>query len=399
MKALAASGGRAWFVGGCVRDSLLDPKLDDPELDIDVTTDLLPDQVVQAVQDAGMKAIPTGIAHGTVTVVAAGRRFEVTTLRRDVATDGRHATVMFGSTIEDDAARRDFTINALYAEPGGRIVDPLGGLPDLAAGRVRFVGDPDRRILEDHLRILRFFRFHARFATGSPDEAGLAACVRHRELLRRLSAERVAKEFLKLLVAPGAVGCLVAMKDAGLLHSLDMSEAEPTGIASLRRLGVTPDAILCLGSLFHKQAPQPRLGSHLADRLKLSAAERDRLEAMLGEPLPKLDEPLPDLERRWYVEGVPRWLDRYFLGLALSGHPPTQFHLVIAQARAWKKPTLPVTGADVLAFNIPPGPLVGQCLRAVEEWWLGERMAPGRDACLAVLQTMLAPLTNHPGTP
>jgi poly(A) polymerase len=395
---LQEAGGRAWFVGGCVRDSLLAPDLDDVKLDIDITTDLLPQRVMEACGRDGMKAVPTGIAHGTVTVVAGGRPFEVTTLRRDVATDGRHAKVAFGTEIAEDAQRRDFTINALYALPDGRILDPLGGLADLAASRVRFIGDPDRRIIEDHLRILRFFRFHARFGTGDPDHDGLAACIRHREKLKILSFERIAQELLKLLQAPRPVPCLAIMKSSGILHAIGLDAAMPERLEELLRLDVEADPVLRLAALFRQDDPVPGAGTDLAVSLKLATAVRDRLEAMLGQPLPPVDEHGAHLRRRWYLEGVPSWRDRFLLAAARHSVEMSAVKAVLAEAEQWEKPSFPIGGKDVLALGVRPGPEVRQRLQTALEWWLDQDMRPDRESCLAFLAGASPPLTNHPRT-
>ncbi|WP_222182207.1 CCA tRNA nucleotidyltransferase [Geminicoccus harenae] len=384
--ALTEGGGQCWFVGGCVRDSLLAPGRDDAALDIDLTTDLLPEQVAAQAAAAGLKPVPTGIEHGTVTVVAQGRPFEVTTLRRDVATDGRHATVAFGGSLAEDAARRDFTINALYARPDGELVDPLGGLADLQARRVRFVGDPERRILEDHLRILRFFRFYSRFGGDRPDPAGLAACIRHAALLRSLSAERVAKELLKLLAAPNVLASLRAMAEGGILAALGMEDAEPGRLAPLLRLAPDADPLLRLAALFHRPAPEPGRGERLALRLRLSAAESRRLEAALGEAAPPLDEVPEELERRWYREGgTAGWRDRFLLAASARGLGPEAVAAPLALAHDWTRPEFPIGGRDALALGMRPGPKVGTLLREVEAWWLGRGMRPDRNACLAEL--------------
>jgi poly(A) polymerase len=384
--ALTEGGGRCWFVGGCVRDSLLAPGRDDAALDIDLTTDLQPEQVAARAAAAGLKAVPTGIEHGTVTVVVEGRPFEVTTLRRDVATDGRHAVVAFGGSLAEDAARRDFTINALYARPDGELVDPLGGLADLQARRVRFVGDPERRILEDHLRILRFFRFFARFGGAAPDPAGLAACIRHAALLGNLSAERIAKELLKLLAAPNVLASLAAMAEGGILAALGMEDAEPGRLAPLLQLAPDADPLLRLAALFHEPWPTPGRGERLALRLRLSVAECRRLEAALGEAAPPLDEPPEDLKRRWYREvGTASWRDRFLLAAAAQGLGPEAVAAPLALARNWTRPEFPVGGRDALALGMRPGPQVGTLLRAVEAWWLGQGMRPDRNACLAEL--------------
>ena len=219
---------RALVVGGAVRNALLG----EPVEDIDIATDARPGQVVDLARAAGLKPVPTGIEHGTVTVVADGRGFEVTTFRRDVETDGRRAVVAFSNRIEDDAARRDFTMNALYAEPSGEVLDPVGGLPDLSARRVRFVGDPDRRIIEDYLRILRFFRFHAHCGRpGAADAEALAACARHAGGLARISRERIGAEMRKLLSAEDPVEAVRLMEESGVLAQV-LPGARAGGLAA-----------------------------------------------------------------------------------------------------------------------------------------------------------------------
>ncbi|WP_367183013.1 CCA tRNA nucleotidyltransferase, partial [Ferrovibrio sp.] len=216
MAALGAGGATVRFVGGCVRDAILGLRPDD----IDLATPETPDVVIKRLQKAKLKAVPTGMAHGTVTAVAPPGTFQVTTLRRDIATDGRHAEVLFGTDWAEDAQRRDFTINALYADVDGRLHDFTGGRADLAAGIVRFIGDPGRRVAEDYLRVLRFFRFHARFAKGEPDSASLAACAAAKDRLGRLSGERVRDELLKILALPNAAAALRLMEQSGVLQAL-----------------------------------------------------------------------------------------------------------------------------------------------------------------------------------
>ncbi len=226
---LTDAGFQAWFVGGCVRNALLGA----PVSDLDLSTDATPDQVMQLARDAGLKAIPTGFDHGTVTVISESNPYEITTFRRDVATDGRRATVAFADNITDDARRRDFTMNALYAGPDGQINDPLGGLPDLQARRVRFIEDADQRIREDYLRILRFFRFYAWYgsADNGPDCDGLAACAANIDGLGQLSIERVSAEILKLLAAPDPAPALAAMASSGALAQvLPGADARPVAV-------------------------------------------------------------------------------------------------------------------------------------------------------------------------
>lgn len=272
MAALAAAGHRTFFVGGCVRNTLLRRDVSD----IDIATNARPDQTVQAAEDAGLKAVPTGAEHGTITVVAGGIGFEVTTFRRDVETFGRHARVVFSDKLEDDAARRDFTMNALYADARGTVVDPVGGLEDLRAGRLRFIGDAAARIAEDSLRILRFFRFHAWYADPAKgfDPDGLAACEALAEGIDRLPAERIGQEIRKLLDAPDPAPATRAMERSGILTRV-LPGAQAAALPALMRLetalAAKPDAMRRLATLG---------GAAPADRLRLSRAEARRLAVL-----------------------------------------------------------------------------------------------------------------------
>ena len=373
MAALVAEGGAdcARFVGGCVRNALLRK----PVKDIDIATTLKPDRVLAALRRGGLKAIPTGFAHGTITAVANGRPFEITTLRRDLETDGRHAVVAFTDDWAADAARRDFHINALYADTAGAVFDPTGrGLEDLAAGRIVFVGDAQTRIREDALRILRFFRFHAWYGQGEADADGLAACQALRAELAGLSAERVAKELLTLLGADDPRGALRLMAGAGILREI-LPEAEgqrrfdalveiETGIL------FTEDPLLRLAALLPSD---PAVGEAAAQRLRLSNAQRDRLAAALGET-PRLTSWMGPRETRRavYALGPQTFADRAMLAWAASSRPAaaTQWRALLPLGQSWTPPRLPLSGQEVLAAGVPRGPLVGQVLREVETWWI-----------------------------
>ncbi|MEH3037430.1 MAG: CCA tRNA nucleotidyltransferase [Sphingomonas adhaesiva] len=350
--ALDVAGGHARFVGGAVRDTLLGLDV----ADIDLATTHRPDEVVRRLEAAGIKAIPTGIAHGTVTAVSAGTVVEVTTLRRDVETDGRHATVAFTDEWREDAARRDFTMNALYADPlTGEVFDYFDGLADLHAGRVRFIGDPYRRIAEDHLRILRFFRFHARFGHAI-DAAGLAACIARANDLMALSRERIAAELLKLLVARDAVPVVRLMQENGLFRPV-LPEVEADGVARLATLatreaaaGVAPDAIRRLAALV-----APGTAEGVGARLKLSNHDRKRLVQADGGVG---DEGARALA---YRVGTSVALDR----LLLAGADP-------APIIGWTPPSLPLGGGALVARGIARGPDVARTLRRVEDRWIAE---------------------------
>ncbi len=335
-----------------MRDSLLGI----PVADIDLATPLSPETVIDRVRDSGFKPVPTGIAHGTVTAVLPDGPVEVTTLRRDVSTDGRHAVVAFTDDWREDAGRRDFTMNALYADPAtGRIFDYFGGLDDLKAGRVRFIGDPLQRIAEDHLRILRFFRFHARFGDAI-DEAGLAACAARSNDLMALSRERIAAELLKLLVAARAVPVVTLMVEHGIFRAV-IPEIDAEGVARLTALaereeaaGVAPDAIRRLAALLPPQAAEP-----VGARLKLSNTDRKRLIAATAGPGDEGPRALA------YRTGMVGAVDR----LLLAGESIEPLH-------DWTPPALPLTGGALVERGISKGPEVARLLRQVETQWIAE---------------------------
>ena len=371
--ALEAAGGAgcARFVGGCVRNAVLRR----PIADIDIATPLTPDAVILALTQAGLKAIPTGIDHGTITAVAQGRPFEITTLRRDVETDGRRAVVAFTTDWAEDAQRRDFRLNALYADPTGRLYDPTaGGLADAHAGRIVFVGDAETRIREDALRILRFFRFRAWYGRGDPDAAGLAACAEHRGLIGNLSAERVSAELLKLLAAEDPRDAARLMARTGVLAEA-LPEAQ--GLTRFERLVAieteqlfTEDALLRLAAML---PDDPSVAAALAERLRLSKAQRERLVAALDASARIVSWMSPREARRLvYRMGVEAFCDRITLAWAASERPATttQWRAQLPTARSWMAPTFPLSGEEVMAAGVPEGPLVGAVMREVEAWWV-----------------------------
>jgi poly(A) polymerase len=342
----------ARFVGGAVRDTLIEL----PVADVDIATRHTPEAVVALLKAAGIRAVPTGLAHGTVTAVTIGGPVEVTTLRRDVTTDGRHATVAFTDDWRIDASRRDFTMNALYADARtGEVFDWFGGAADLAVGRVRFIGDALTRIAEDHLRILRFFRFHARFGEAV-DADGLAACTARANDLMALSRERIAAELLKLLVARHAVATVALMIERGILRSV-LPEIDALGVARLNRLaaaeeasGVDADAIRRLVAL----VPREAAGS-VGARLKLSNADRKRLEAATAGPGSEGPFALA------YRAGETSAVDR----LLIAGEDP-------APVIGWAPPRLPIGGGVLVAMGLAKGPDVARALQAVEARWIAE---------------------------
>ncbi len=369
LAALTRGGIAARFVGGCVRDTVLGR----PVKEIDIAVDKPPETVMRALEAADLRVVPTGLKHGTVTAIVKGRPFELTTLRRDVETDGRRAVVAFTDDWLEDAKRRDFTFNAMYADPDGTIWDPFDGRADLLAGRVRFIGDPDQRIAEDHLRILRFFRFHAWFGKPPLDGAGFDACRRNAGSLSSLSAERIAKELLRLLAAPAPADALEAMAEAG---ALDHWLPEYAGTARLKALIAredTPDPLRRLAAIVSPPA------TAVAKRLKLSTQQSLRLQLMLEPAEPG------DLENRraaLYRLGTSLFIDRVLL------EGPDDWRAALALARSWTPPELPISGADALALGLKPGPQVGALLDAVERWWIAGDFSADRAACLAELKRL-----------
>jgi poly(A) polymerase len=354
---LGANEGLVRYVGGAVRDTLLGL----PVSDLDVATSLLPDEVSRRVRAAGFKAVPTGIAHGTITAVLPSGPVEVTTLRRDVETDGRRATIAFTDDWREDAARRDFTINALSASPAdGLIHDYFGGLDDVKAGLVRFIGDPLARIAEDHLRILRFFRFHARFGQGYPDDAGLAACAARANDLMALSRERIAQELIKLLAVDDPVPTITLMVKHGIFAPV-LPEIDADGVLRLRQLvareGVRGgDPVRRLAALL---PPDPALADQVGARLKLSNAQRKRL-ASAAEP----GEPGPARALAQAI-GVEAARDR----LLLRSADPTDG---LAALEGWAPPRLPIGGGDLVTLGLKAGPVVAATLQSIERQWVEE---------------------------
>lgn len=360
MDALDATGGPdvARFVGGCIRNSLVGRPVDD----IDIATRLKPEATMAALKAAGIKAVPTGLAHGTVTAVADHRPFEITTLRRDVETDGRRATVAFTDDWGEDARRRDFRLNALYADRTGRVFDPTGGgLDDALAGRVVFVGDPHQRIEEDHLRILRFFRFFAWYGWAEPDGQGLAACAAHASSLSRLSAERVSKELLKLLAAPDPRASVAAMRSAGVLDRIVPAVTQLALFEAI--VAVSDDPVLRLSALL---APDPAQAARVAVHLRLPRSTEYRLAAAAEGPLdPKT--PPSALRALIYRPGAEAVRDRLLLGEAATGVPAES---ALALVSDWAPPRMPVGGREVAKLGVAPGPETGRILKAFEDEWV-----------------------------
>ena len=365
----ALGSDKARFVGGSVRNALIGR----PVEDIDIATPIRPDEVTRLLEAAGIKAVPTGIDHGTVTAVVDGKHFEITTLRRDVETDGRHAVVAFSEEWAEDAERRDFTMNALYASIDGEVFDTAGGVEDLKAGRVRFACDAATRIREDYLRILRLFRFHAWYGRGELDSEALRAAAAEKAGLASLSGERIRKEMLRLLEAENPMPSLRAMAATGIL-----AEIFPDAVLlqRLERLVAidegnffSPDPLLRLAVLL----PDPTLAVKIAERLRLSNAETARLIDVTGAQ-EKIVSYLSIKEvRKWlYRLGAARFKDRVFLRWAEDPKESNaiQWRALLALADAWQRPKFPLTGESVKAAGVPEGPLIGRILGEVEEWWI-----------------------------
>ena len=362
--ALEAAGGSdcVRFVGGCVRNALMGQPVDD----IDLASRLLPGDAIQALKAASLKVVPTGLAHGTVTAVSAGQPYEITTLRRDVSTDGRNATVAFTDDWIEDAARRDFRLNALYADASGVVHDPTGqGVADAREGRIVFVGDPETRIREDYLRILRFFRFFAWYGRGEPDATGLEACANLAEGVDRLSAERVSKELLKLLAAPDPRPSVRAMAKAGVLDRVLPGAVDL--IAFERMVGIADDPVLRLSML---SPGSPDAIDDMARRLRLSNTVRDRLRRMAGD---EADLDMTDREARavLYRIGRDAFRDRVLRAEATTDRSGDGARL-LDLAERWIIPRLPVGGRQVAAAGLPAGPETGRILAAFEAGWIAD---------------------------
>lgn len=374
---LGRAGISARFVGGWVRDAVLGATILSKEPDLAV--DKSPETVMLALKRDRIKVVPTGLKHGTVTAVIDGRPLELTTLRRDVETDGRHAVVAFTDDWLEDASRRDFTFNALYADLDGTLYDPFDGRIDLAEARVRFIGDPDLRIAEDRLRILRFFRFHAWYGRPPFDAAGFEACRRNAGSLRGLSGERVRKELLRLFEAPAPADTIAAMREAAIL---DHWLPECDGTARLRALIAREDKvdpIRRLASILTADADATVIGK----RLKLSTQEALRLEVMLAtEPVIEVAAGPTTWRAQIYALGGNLYADR----LLLATDAPGDWRAALAMARTWAPPELPVSGGDALKLGLKPGPRVGALIEAVERWWIDGDFAADRAACLAELE-------------
>lgn len=382
--ALTARGGAVRLVGGAVRDTLLGL----PVADIDLATPLTPDKVTEKLEAVGIKVVPTGIAHGTVTAIASHDRHEITTLRRDVETDGRRATVAFADDWRDDAARRDFTINALYADPKtGAIDDYFGGLADLDAGRIRFIGDAATRIAEDHLRILRFYRFVARFGHDDLDPASHAAVIAARQSLKSLSRERVADELTKILALPDPRAIVGQMAADGMFEVI-LPELAPDFAAMLDRLianekanDIEPSALRRLAALLPSDIV---MAERVASRLRFSTRQRKHLEAVAGHRAELAGRP------RWlaYTAGIEVAMDVYLLAAE-----PAVAQDAVCDLVGWEVPRFPVKGGDIIARGVTAGPEVARLLKKIEAHWLAEDF-PGAPRVAELLDQKIGRLSD-----
>lgn len=379
------AGAEIRFVGGCVRDSLLRLEV----RDIDIATNAVPDRVMEVLLDAGIKSVPTGIEHGTVTAIVEGRAFEITTYRRDIKTDGRHAVVEFGTDWREDAERRDFTINAMSITPDGILHDPFGGEEDLAAGRVRFVGDAQGRVREDILRILRWFRFHAHYGKSPPDADALGACRGFAFRIPDLSGERIRHEVLRLLAAAEPMPSIELMVETDVIDAVLGRGRQIKRLGGLcaveRETNTPPDPLLRLAALIGA----PGIAASIAERLRLSNAEQKRLFAALnGDPPLQLDTLEADRTRIFYRLGSRVAEDRILL--AWAGDPTaTAWREWLEAVRSFDEPVFPLSGRDVMAEGVAAGPAVGEALRQIEDWWMEAGFSSDRAQCLAYLKEIL----------
>ena len=391
---LLNEGGEARVVGGAVRNSLMGLDVSD----MDIATNLLPEEVQRRAEAAGIRCVPTGIKHGTVTLVLDGHPYEVTTLRRDVETDGRHAQVAFTDDWRADAERRDLTINALYADRTGLVHDYVGGVEDIGKANIRFIGNASERIAEDHLRILRFFRFFAHYGRGRPDADGLRACATAKDRIRQLSAERIWAEMKKLLAATDPFRALLWMRTAGVLGVV-LPETEKWGIdstpelvAAEARFGWAPDPLLRLSVIIPQDLERIEA---MSTRLKLSGSERGALVAFVSCPAIGDDMSGAQLDLLLYRQGsnagATGRLKMALAKAAAAGDGPDDLSKVarlaalLSRASSWTRPVMPVKGADLVASGVPAGPQVGEKLARLEDTWVSSSFRLTREELLATL--------------
>ena len=399
MAALGADGADVRFVGGCIRDAFSSR----PVKDIDIGTPDPPERVIELLEAAGLRAIPTGIDHGTVSALVDDERFEITTLRLDLATDGRRAKVAYTDDWVADAARRDFTINALSCTPDGDVYDPFGGMADLGNGIVRFVGNARERIEEDYLRLLRFFRFYGQFGRPPVDRDALAACRHMAPGLSRLSAERIRDEFFRILAARSAADIVMLMQGERVLGLILPTDVDIGRLrmmlwldtTAIRLQSVTPDPLRRLAALIETDAHG---AAGLAARFKLSRRQTERFVSMVSADFEiSATSEKPALRRAIYCAGgqtvrdwaLLAWAGEMAVSARRGGGGAQGWISVLETAQSWTPPAFPLNGDDVTARGVPVGPEVGEHLRAVENWWLDKDFEADREACLAQLAARL----------
>jgi len=385
LEILSEDGEAARVVGGAVRNELMGLP---PSGDIDIATTALPDEVERRAKAAGLKTVPTGIEHGTVTVIGLGRVAEVTTLRVDVETDGRRASVRFGRDWHEDAARRDFTMNALFADLDGRLYDTVGGLKDIRERRVRFIGSADRRIAEDRLRVLRLFRFHAAYGEGEPDAEGLGAAIRARHALGELSAERIGLEMRKLVMARRASETVAVMQESGILPLVSAGVGDLAALGRMAQLdqGETIPAVRLVALFGRVQEDIDRI----VRRFRLSNSERDRMSAALAAASSLAAGDGSGDRVSLYRLGKQVFGDGLLLAAARGLVEPEALRSRRQAAEAWAIPQFPLSGRDIVERGIDRGPLVGVLLRDIERWWIGQDFEPDETALRHRLQMMIA---------
>ena len=397
LTALSADGHPVRFVGGCVRDGLLGHL--DPRGDLDLATPARPDQIIALLMQGGIRAIPTGLSHGTVTAVFGDQTFEITTLREDVDCDGRHAKVRYTDDFAADAARRDFTINAMSVDIEGRLFDYFGGRADLGAGRVRFVGEAAKRVREDYLRILRFFRFFAHYGRPPADDTALEACREAAPGLKGLSGERIRVEMLKLLGADNPVFTLRLMIETGILRETLIIDPDLGTLEGLLGQAPSADALLRLAAVLRGTALTEEGVSALAERWRLANHETTRLLKLTLEPKLNVAATARKSRRDLYRLGANDYLDMFLLSAAETGAKAENIANAKGLAASWTSPKLPVRGTDLIERGVEPGPAIGKLLQDLEAWWLDQDMRPDRDASLEELERRLAdapPDTSNP---
>lgn len=383
------------FVGGAVRDTLLKRAV----TDVDAATPAPPQKVMSLLAAAGIKTVPTGLSHGTITAVIGNRSFEVTTLRRDIKNFGRHAEVLFTDNWEEDAARRDFTMNALYADPDGTVHDYFGGVGDAQSGHVRFIGEAQKRIQEDGLRILRFFRFHAHYGEGEIDPAGLEACTAEKQRLQPLSGERITQEMLKILAAENAPDVLEQMQQAGILAEVIEGELNTQSLQSLRRVRLMADSDLIdplvpLALLLRGGGNPQHILTQLISRWRLSNKHADRLKLFVQSEAIAADSSEAQQKAMLRRLGVEDFLVLVLLSWCeMLASQPTQTQVLSVAYRAmlglpnrWQAPEFPVNGDDLRALGMLSGPLMGEWLKKLEQHWEADDYRPSKEQLLAQIQ-------------